>query len=63
MLHRICRRIVRLNEDETGQASVEWVLLLGCVGLPLVGITFRYLLPTLAEYYRMVTFLETLPFP
>ena len=48
--------------DETGQATVEYVLLLVAFGLPMFYV-FGVLLALMSEYYGMVTFLETLPFP
>ena len=48
--------------DEAGQATVEYVLLLVAFGLPMVYV-FGMLLGLMSEYYGMVTFLETLPFP
>jgi len=51
-----------LHRDQRGQASVEWVMLMVAFGLPMVWV-FARLLEVLAEYYRMITFLETLPFP
>jgi len=51
-----------LWNDEQGQITVEWVLLLLFVALPLYGI-FRLVLGILQEHYRMVQFLETMPFP
>lgn len=51
-----------LGRDERGQTSIEWALLLVAFALPMAW-GFKLLLATLAEYYRMVTFLETLPLP
>jgi hypothetical protein len=48
--------------DQTGQTSLEWALLLACFGLPMVYV-LGMLLSVLAEHFRMVTFLESLPFP
>ncbi len=52
----------RLHGDRRGQATVEWTLLLVCFALPMIYL-LGLLLSTLTEYYRMVTFLQTLPFP
>ncbi|MDY6913271.1 MAG: hypothetical protein SVT52_02280 [Planctomycetota bacterium] len=52
----------RFGCDQTGQTTVEWALLLACFALPMAYV-FGLLLSILAEYYRMVTFLETLPMP
>lgn len=54
--------VLRLAADETGQAMVEYVLLLAVFGLPMI-VVFSKLLSLMSEYYGMVTFLETLPFP
>ena len=51
-----------LAGDETGQVMIEYVLLLAVFGLPRVFV-FATLLALMSEYYGMVTFLETLPFP
>jgi hypothetical protein len=55
-------RLRRLARDQRGQATLEWVMLMVAFGLPLVYILIK-LLGVLTEHYRMVTFLETLPFP
>ena len=52
----------RLACYQRGQATLEWVILLFAFGLPLTYIVIK-LLGILSEHYRMVTFLETLPFP
>ncbi len=52
----------RMAGDETGQTTIEWALLIAVVGLPAITV-FGWLLAILAENYRMVTFLELLPFP
>ena len=51
-----------LGRDQRGQMAIEWVLLVVAFALPMAW-GFKLLLATLAEYYRMVTFLETLPLP
>ena len=51
-----------LAHDQTGQATVEWALLLVAFVLPMFWVLNR-LLSALVIYYRMVTFFETLPFP
>lgn len=55
-------RLADLPADEAGQTTIEWALLIAVVGLPAITV-FGWLLSTLAEHYRMVTFLELLPFP
>jgi Flp pilus assembly pilin Flp len=52
----------RLAGDEAGQTTIEWALLIAVVGLPAITV-FGWLLAILVENYRMVTFLELLPFP
>jgi len=59
---RIFGLLRRLWSDEQGQTTIEYALLLGFVGLPAYG-AFLLLLGILTEMYRMVTFLELLPFP
>lgn len=59
---KISRSIAKFDADQLGQAKVEWVLLLVAFGLPMVAI-FAKLVEVLVEHYRMITFLETLPFP
>jgi Flp pilus assembly pilin Flp len=56
------RHLGRLWSDRRGQTAVEWVLLLAFFALPMV-VVLGLLLAVLAEMYRMVTFLEGLPFP
>jgi len=55
-------RIGRLHEDQRGQTAIEWVLIVVVFGLPMVYV-FRALLGILTEQYRMISFMETLPFP
>jgi len=52
----------RLGADQRGQATVEYVLLLAGFALPMVWALW-HLMAAFAEYYHMVTFMETLPFP
>lgn len=52
----------RLADDQTGQASLEWLLVVTVFGLPFLYFVILAL-NQLAEHYRMVTFVETLPFP
>jgi hypothetical protein len=46
-----------------GSTTLEWVLLLAAFGFPMCAFLLYVALPQLADYYRMVVFLETLPFP
>jgi hypothetical protein len=55
--------ILSLPEDETGQATLEFVLLTALIILPIAGFTIDILLDALSMYYRMLTFFETFPFP
>lgn len=55
--------LAHLLRDQAGQAQIEWVLLLVGFGLPFIAVVFAYLLPALAEYYRLMIVMETLPFP
>ena len=48
--------------DQAGQSTIEWTLILAVFALPMIWV-IRVLLNTIAEYYRMVSFLETLPYP
>ena len=50
------------GDAQCGQVTVEYTLLLAAFGIPMLYV-FRMLLSVLAEYYGMVTFLETLPMP
>ena len=62
---KLVRRRRKLREiltDETGQATIEWMLVLLAFIIPMIVI-LNMLLNTLIVHYRLVTFLETLPFP
>ena len=48
--------------DQRGQTTIEWALLLLGFVIPMIYV-FRTLLAVLGEHYKMVTFLQTLPFP
>jgi hypothetical protein len=54
-----CRK---LNADQAGQTTVEWAMILLAFALPMYWV-FKMLVDILAAHYRMMTFLETLPFP
>jgi len=58
----LSEQIREFHRDLAGASTVEWILLLAAVGIPSVYL-FRILLNALAELYRMVTFVVTLPFP
>ena len=51
-----------LAGDETGQMTIEYSLLLVAFALPMIYV-IRVLLAVLEEHYRLVSFLETLPYP
>ncbi|MGC9453612.1 MAG: Flp family type IVb pilin [Phycisphaerae bacterium] len=51
-----------LHRDQTGQTTIEWALLLGAFGIPMIYVMVL-LLGALCEHYRMVTFIEKLPLP
>jgi len=61
-MNRPTRSAMFLASDQTGQSTIEWVLLLAVFALPMIWV-IRILLNVLAEHYRMVSFLETLPYP
>ena len=61
-MSQLLESLGRLAGDERGQTTIEWALLLAVVGLPGIVI-FGWLLSVVVEQYRMVTFLELLPFP
>ena len=56
------KKIPDIFADERGQATLEWTLLIAMFGIPML-IAVRLLLYALTEHYRMITCLETLPFP
>jgi len=59
---RLAETAVRFAADRRGQTTLEWALLLLVFALPMIWI-IGWLFKALSEHYRMVTFLETLPFP
>ncbi len=54
--------LIDLPADRTGQTTVEYSLLLAIFGLPMFYVMAK-LLEILAEYYKVVSFVETLPYP
>ena len=56
------RKISAVGCDESGQATIEWVLVVVALVLPIIYF-LNIMLNVLVGHYRMVTFLETLPFP
>lgn len=59
---RTLTRCVGFSRDQAGQTAIEWTLVLVAFGLPMIYV-FAMLLAILAAHYRMVVFLESLPFP
>jgi Flp pilus assembly pilin Flp len=53
---------VSVARDDSGQTTIEYALLIAVVGIPAITV-FGWLVTILAENYRMLTFLELLPFP
>lgn len=51
-----------IHDDEAGQATIEYMLILLGFIIPLIYF-LNLLLDVLIVHYRTVTFLETLPFP
>ncbi|MCD4825248.1 MAG: hypothetical protein K8S55_11650 [Phycisphaerae bacterium] len=58
----IVSRIIGLHNDQRGQATVEWTLLIAAFGIPMLWV-FREMLAILTGYYRMTGFVLSLPFP
>lgn len=57
------RRAIReLPADQAGQSTIEYALLLVAFALPMIYV-IRVLLAVLEEHYRLVSFIETLPYP
>lgn len=59
---RGCPQPGNIAADDAGQATIEWALVLAAVALPMFFIIV-VCLNLLMAHYRMVTFMETLPFP
>ena len=55
-------RLAKMSSDDAGQLTVEWALVLAAIALPMYAVIL-VCLNLLAAHYRMVTFMETLPFP
>jgi hypothetical protein len=51
-----------LWSDERGGHTLEWTLLLAVIGIPSY-VVITMLLSALAGHYRMMTFVNSLPFP
>jgi len=56
------RPISEVASDQAGQSTIEYSLLLVAFALPMIYV-IRVLLAVLEEHYRLVSFLETLPYP
>jgi hypothetical protein len=55
-------RLRRLADDQSGATTLEWTLLLAAIAIPsywLVKICLAYMV----DYYRLMTTLNSLPFP
>ena len=52
----------RFGRDERAATTLEWALLLAAIGLPSYFI-IRIAFDALVGYYRMMTTLNSLPFP
>lgn len=52
----------REEDDERGATALEWTLLVGAIGLPMYWIMMTALNLLLA-HYRMMTMMNSLPFP
>jgi len=61
-MQRMLFQLRRLHRDRSGATSLEWVLLLGVIALPSYFILKMCLLFLLANY-RMMTFINAMPFP
>ena len=56
------QKLVRLARDDSGQTTIEYALMIAVVGVPAVTV-FGWLVTVITENFRMLTFLELLPFP
>jgi Flp pilus assembly pilin Flp len=56
------RRWSSLWSDQSGQATIEYALLIAAVVLPVMSI-FLLLIKILGNIFGMVTFMLSLPFP
>ena len=52
-----------LASDESGQTTIEWVLVVGTFVMPIFWAAWHYLVPAVGIHYGFLTFFETLPFP
>jgi len=58
----IIRRLRRLTQEEAGQMTIEWAMVMTVVALPFLAI-FRLCLKVMVAHFQMVTFMQSLPFP
>ena len=56
------RTLYDLHADRRGQVTLEWALILAVVALPMYFL-FRMCLDLLVAKYRMMMFLNSMPFP
>ena len=66
-IRRTVRRALRrlggpLHGDQAGQVTLEWALVLAAIALPLLYV-FTLCLKILVAQYRMMTFMNSMPFP
>jgi Flp pilus assembly pilin Flp len=61
-LLQMCHRLNSRLGDESGQTTLEWVLLLAVIALPGYAI-LRMALAVLVSHYGLITTLNALPMP
>jgi hypothetical protein len=59
---KLAGRLRRLHRDVCGATTLEWALLLGAIGIPSYYI-LKMCLQFLLANYRMMTFINAMPFP
>ncbi|OPX24396.1 MAG: hypothetical protein B1H04_02150 [Planctomycetales bacterium 4484_123] len=58
----IGRLLRRLGRQEAGQLTLEWAMVLAFIALPMYFV-MKVCMRLLVAHYRMVSFMETVPFP
>lgn len=58
----IWRRSRRFYMQDDGQLTIEWTLVLAAIALPMYFV-FKVCMSLMAAHFRMVSFMETVPFP
>lgn len=61
-MSRLWNNLRRLHRDEAGSTTLEWTLLLAAIAIPSVVIIIS-VLNLMVAHYRMMTLLNSLPFP